>query len=387
MAILYAGKQVVIPPNPHPGTLGALEGEFDAHATREICGPTTALKLIDPRQAIINIYTSGSTGKPKPIRKTLAQFEAELCVLESLWGQGLGQATIIGSVPHFHFYGLLFRLFWPVAAGRVFDAVTCAQPDLLKSRLSLFANTVLISSPALLSRLPELMPLNEIRPLPRRIFSSGGPLPAGAAAAFQGQLGHAPTEVFGSTETGGVAWRRQEKNDQWTPMPGIQIQCEEDGALSIRSPFLIDTRPYRMDDAACLLANGKFQLRGRLDRVVKIEEKRLSLSDMEARLAAHPLVSEVALVALSGRRQRVGAALVLKAEGQQVLAASGKLLLTQTLRRYLSAYFDAVLLPRHWRFIAQLPINERGKLITADVARLFAYPAAPEAGPVWSAHH
>ena len=274
-----------------------------------------------------------------------------------------------------------------MAAGRVFDAVTCAQPDLLKSRLSLFADTVLISSPALLSRLPELMPLNEIRPLPRRIFSSGGPLPAGAAAAFHGQLGHAPTEVFGSTETGGVAWRRQEKNDQWTPMPGIQIQCEEDGALSIRSPFLIDTRPYRMDDAACLLANGKFQLRGRLDRVVKIEEKRLSLSDMEARLAAHPLVSEVALVALSGRRQRVGAALVLKAEGQQVLAASGKLLLTQTLRRYLSAYFDAVLLPRHWRFIAQLPINERGKLITADVARLFAYPAAPEAGPVWSAHH
>ena len=55
LAILYAGKQVVIPPNPHPGTLGALEGEFDAHATREICGPTTALKLIDPRQAIINI--------------------------------------------------------------------------------------------------------------------------------------------------------------------------------------------------------------------------------------------------------------------------------------------------------------------------------------------
>jgi acyl-coenzyme A synthetase/AMP-(fatty) acid ligase len=44
-----------------------------------------------------------------------------------------------------------------------------------------------------------------------------------------------------------------------------------------------------MDDGIELMPDGRFRLLGRLDRVVKIEEKRLSLPEMEARLAASPL--------------------------------------------------------------------------------------------------
>ncbi len=374
-ALLHSGKQVVIPPNLQPGMLSQLSTAFDAIADMQTlparASGAAAFTRIDPHAAIINIYTSGSTGEPKQIRKTLAQFETEVAVLETLWGNMLGQACIVASAPHYHFYGLLFRLFWPLSAGRPFDTVTCAQPNTLAERLALLEDTALISSPALLSRLPDLIHLPDLQPMPKLIFSSGGPLPAAAASEFHRQLGRAPTEVFGSTETGGIAWRRQESNDTWTPMPGIHVGREVDGALLLRSPFLLESTPWRMDDAVELLANGCFLLLGRLDRVVKIEEKRLSLPDMEARLATHPWVATTAAVALSGRRQSIGAVVILNAQGQQQLGTLGRRETSLALRRHLATHFESVLLPRHWSFPEQLPINERGKLTHASLSALF----------------
>jgi acyl-coenzyme A synthetase/AMP-(fatty) acid ligase/3-hydroxymyristoyl/3-hydroxydecanoyl-(acyl carrier protein) dehydratase len=371
---------VVIPPNAQAGTLHLLADAFDAIVTDEMpVGPTATIALppLNPQTALIDLYTSGSTGAPKQVRRTLAQFEAEIEALEALWGSAIGNACILASAPHQHIYGLLFRLLWPLAAGRAFDSVTCAHPDTLGERLALLgqsADCVLISSPAQLSRLPELVPLDSLSPPPKIIFSSGGPLPADSAAAFYRQLGYAPTEVFGSTETGGIAWRRQEGQDDsdvWTPLPGIAVECDDDGALSLRSPFLADQAAWRMDDAIALLPNNSFRLLGRLDRVVKIEEKRLSLPDLEAQLLAHPWVSSAAAVALTGQRQSIGAVVVLSATGRQQLNTQGRRDTTQQLRRHLATYFDAVLLPRRWRFPEQLPIDKRGKQTQAALTALF----------------
>jgi acyl-coenzyme A synthetase/AMP-(fatty) acid ligase/3-hydroxymyristoyl/3-hydroxydecanoyl-(acyl carrier protein) dehydratase len=374
LALLHAGKQVVIPPNTQAGTLTQLAAAFDATAGDAPSGQAFQFAPIDPQSAIIDLYTSGSTGEPKRVRKTLAQFEAEIAALEALWGDTLGQSSIIASAPHQHIYGLLFRLLWPLSAGRPFDSVTCAHPDTLSERLALLQDTALVSSPAQLSRLPELVPLDSLNPAPTMIFSSGGPLPAGTASEFHRQLGQAPTEVFGSTETGGIAWRRQEgqpDSDAWTPLPGIGVDCNDEGALLLNSPFLTDAAPWRMDDAIEPLPGGRFRLRGRLDRIVKIEEKRLSLPAMEAQLLAHPWISAAAAVALPGHRQSVGAVVELTAEGKQQLKAQGKRDITQQLRRHLAAHFEAVLLPRRWRFPEHLPLNARGKLTQSTLEAMF----------------
>lgn len=374
LALLHAGKQVAIPPNTQPGTLAQLADTFDTIVSDEVLvshADPASLQPIDPHTAIIDLYTSGSTGQPKLVRKTLAQFEAEIEALETLWGTALGHAVITATAPHHHIYGLLFRLLWPLSAGRTFDTVTCAHPDTLSERLALLGDTVLVSSPAQLSRLPELIPLTSLTPAPRLIFSSGGPLPAVAATEFHRQLGQAPTEIFGSTETGGIAWRRHDDDDAWTPLPGITVSCGSDRALSLSSPFLADTAPWRMDDAIELLPNNRFRLCGRLDRVVKIEEKRLSLPDMESRLATHPWVATSATVPLAGRRQSVGAAVVLTPEGQKHLITMGRRDTAKQLRLHLAAHFEAVLLPRRWRFPEQLPINEREKLTHAALTALF----------------
>jgi 3-hydroxymyristoyl/3-hydroxydecanoyl-(acyl carrier protein) dehydratase len=377
-ALLYAGKRAIVPPNTLPGTLRALSeaGAFEARcseATPEEDG-ARRLEAIDPKAAFIDLYTSGSTGEPKRIPKTLAQFETEVAVLESRWGAEVGASSIVSTSPHQHIYGLLFRLFWPLSAGRTFDAVMCSHPGMLKERLFAFQDAVLVSSPAQLSRLPELVDLAGFAPIPKMIFSSGGPLPGAVAAQFYARWGRAPLEVFGSTETGGIAWRAQtgeSGSECWTPFGGIDIQQSESGALVLTSPYL-GMRPHEMEDRIALLPDGRFRSLGRLDRVAKIEEKRVSLPEMENRLCEYPHVVEAAVIPLSGRRKSLGAALVLDAEGRRRLATEGRRAVIDSLRRRLAENYEDVLIPRYWRFPESLPLNERGKISDDALFKLFA---------------
>lgn len=354
LAALANDHVAVIPPNFQPQTLAAFA---------ELPAP------VDVLPQAIELYTSGSSGDPKCVQKTLHQLEAECDVLECCWGSAAAAATVIATTPHHHIYGLLFRVLWPLLAGRPFDNATIAEPSTLVERLRVAETAVLISSPAQLSRLHQLLDLSALPHKPLLTFSSGGPLDADTAACYQHTWGAAPIEVYGSTESGGIAWRRQDLGLRWTPLPQVQLTTDTDDALLVRSPFLPDEAPLRMEDAAEFDADGTFLLHGRLDRIVKIEEKRLSLPEMEAWLRDHPEVSAavVSPLTLSGRTV-VGAVVALKSEADRkpMIAA---------LREHLRQRFDNVLLPRRWRFVDALPFNERGKLAQAEIARLLE--AAP----------
>lgn len=356
LAALADGHVPVIPPNFQPETLAAF-----AAMAKPMELPANTLEL----------YTSGSTGEPKCIRKSLRQLEAECGVLESCWGVAAGGSTVAATTPHHHIYGLLFRLLWPLTAGRPIDNATIAEPSSLTERLSSLMDVVLVSSPAQLSRLPQLADLAAMTRRPRLVFSSGGPLPPELARHYADAWGNAPVEVFGSTETGGIAWRRQSKDSPaWTPLPRVQLAADADGALLVRSPFLPDDSPLRMEDAVEFGPDGSFVLRGRLDRIVKIEEKRLSLPEMENWLDRHPAVAAAAVVPVPmGRRTVVGAVVVPRSglpEDRKDLAA--------TLKDHLKQRYDAVLLPRRWRFVERLPYSERGKLAVDDLLNLLSKP-------------
>ncbi len=393
-AVWHAGRRALLPPSLREGAIAELRDQADGILDHPATWPAASMeglepKPLDPARASLDLFTSGSGGQPKRITKSLAQLDTEVAILEQRWGDQDG-GPVLATVPHHHIYGLLFRLLWPLAAGRPFDNQTCTAPEFLLARLEELGPGRVISSPSQLARMHELISLQSLAGRATRIFSSGGPLHAATARRFQTALGEAPLEIFGSTETGGIAWRIQdgETNDAdkdagatgaqpicashaWTPFPEVAVSVSETGALTLISPFLPDTTPLVTEDAAELLADGRFRLLGRLDRIVKIEEKRLSLADMEARLAGHPWVREAALVVLVGRRQTLGALLVLSEDGRKILDAKGRAACAQALRRHLSRWFDAVLLPRQWRYHDALPYNERGKLAIVDLIRQF----------------
>lgn len=332
---------------------------------------------LDLDQCSLSLCTSGSSGEPKRIDKTLRQLANEVEALEQLWGADLGQACIIGSVATQHIYGLLFRVLWPLCAGRPFVRRQLAFSEDLQRASREYPAFAWVASPALLKRMGDNLDWPALSAV-RRVFSSGGALPPEAAQSLQQRLQQWPTEILGSSETGGIAWRQGES--LWQPFAGIELSQDSDGALLIASPYLPAGHVEHSADAARIAADGRFELLGRLDRIVKLEEKRISLPMLEQALAAHDWVAEARLGVVQENRASLGALLVLSESGLFALREHGRRGLTENLRKHLSQHCEALALPRRWRLLRQMPLNSQGKLAQADVEALLlaARPKAPE---------
>ncbi|MBM3117134.1 AMP-binding protein [Jeongeupia naejangsanensis] len=324
----------------------------------------------------LRVFTSGSTGAPSSIAKTLDQLRNETDALEAAFGAAIPQdARIVATVPHQHLYGLLFRVLWPLAAGRAFDCDTLAYPESVWSLPARRAQ-VLVASPAILKRIPTVPDRGAIAARFDAVFSSGGPLPPDANLAARALLGSRITEVYGSSETGGIA-HRHDPQDAWTPQPGVEIALDDDGLLQVRSPFLATDGWLATNDRAAI-NDGRLTLLGRADRIVKVEEKRVSLSRIEQLLAGCNEVDTARTLLLSRQRDEVAAVVVLSAAGCAALARDGKASLDRRLRDALAGDIERVGLPRRWRYVAALPQNDMGKTPESLLAALFAPPTEPE---------
>jgi acyl-coenzyme A synthetase/AMP-(fatty) acid ligase/3-hydroxymyristoyl/3-hydroxydecanoyl-(acyl carrier protein) dehydratase len=418
----HAGKTVIVPGDMQDDTVVRLRAASDGFLgdlPGALVRPTPALDAaftaLDRDAMRLIVYTSGTNGEPLAIPKKLAQLDAEVRALEARFGAlcdtGLAPVNLApetvaagdavlglddddaaeppplvwATVTHQHIYGLLFRVLWPLAAGRPFVAERLVFNEEIAQRIT--GPAVLVASPAHLRRLPEALAWSAARDGLRAVFSSGGPLPPEAAEAAVALLGVAPVEVYGSSETGGVGWRQRARHgDTWQPLPGIEFRIE-DGELCVRSPHLPDLTWWRTSDRATPAGDGMdgFELHGRADRIVKIEEKRVSLTAIEQRLAASPDVAEARVLMLAAEPHVVDAngAIVAHAArpavvaalteaGRAKLARIGKPALVAELRADLLAAVDRVALPRRWRFVDVLPVNAQGKSTEALLGALFA---------------
>jgi len=80
----------------------------------------------------------------------------------------------------------------------------------------------------------------------------------------------------------------------------------------------------------------------------------------------------------------VGAVVALSEAGQEALDAQGRRALGAALVEHLAAYWDRVLLPRAWRYVAELPRDAQGKITQAALIELLdpASERAPVRTPV-----
>ncbi|SQF94470.1 AMP-dependent synthetase/ligase [Paucimonas lemoignei] len=378
-----AGVSVLLPADLQAQTRERWSGEVDCWLTdqpgdsklQELLADPLPPALLDLDACSLSLCTSGSSGEPKLIEKRLRQLANEVQALEELWGAELGAACIIGSVATQHIYGLLFRVLWPLSAGRSFMRKQLPFPEDLQRASREHPTFAWVASPALLKRMGDNLDWPGLSKV-RRVFSSGGALPAEAASSLQQRLGQWPTEILGSSETGGIAWRQGES--LWQAFAGVELGQDADGALRISSPYLPAGHIEQTADAVRLNADGRFELLGRLDRVVKLEEKRISLPLLEHALVAHEWVSEARLGVIQENRASLGALLVLSDSGLHALRNKGRRTLTETLRKHLSAHCEAIALPRRWRMVRQLPLNAQGKLPQADVQALLLAPRAQQ---------
>ncbi|WP_137174326.1 AMP-binding protein [Massilia sp. HP4] len=327
--------------------------------------------------AAMVVYTSGSTGVPTPIPKRLSQLTSEVAALETQFGAVLGDADVIATVSHQHIYGLLFRILWPLAAGRPIHAARHEFPEALAPALAA-RPCILLASPAHLKRLPAHLDWSGAARMLRTVFSSGGMLEQAASRHAADLLGKAPVEVYGSSESGGVAWRRRDAGEEWTPLPGVRWRLDGSGALEVASPFAAPDGWLALADRVEPRADDRFVLRGRADRIVKIEEKRVSLDAIEAALSNTGLVREARVLCVpDGARQSLAAFVLPSEEGNALLEQGGKPALNARLRAALAPVVEAVALPRRWRYLDAWPVNAQGK---TPQSQLLALLEAPRAG-------
>lgn len=337
---------------------------------------TPELGSLDLQLSKLILFTSGSSGQAKAVEKDLACLNRELQALETCFGETLQSSDIVATVSHQHIYGLLFRLLWPLATGRPFwDQQILESAHVLKLARQSQQRICWISSPAHLHRLHAGLDWQASKNHLCAVFSSGGPLAQEHAWQLKQLAGQAAIEVFGSTETGGIAYRSQQPGhiDDWQPLPEVQIKQQQQRLL-IRSPHLYPQTEswYPCDDAIELKAHNRFQLKGRLDRIVKLEAKRLSLPELEAAIKALDWIEDCYCFTRSNSaRQVLVCAAVLTPLGIDEEQSTGKAALVKRMRQQLGLAFELSTIPRKWRFCQQIPLTSQGKIDAMALQELF----------------
>jgi len=326
-------------------------------AERAPCAP------ISPQAELLRIFTGGSTGTPQIWAKNGG----------NLFGEGLSLARhfavtekdcIVATVPPYHIYGLLFSVILPLVSGASVVMATPSFPGEIGEVIREQGATLLAGIPPHYRALRGKTIAGSSL---RLAFSSAGMLDAEDNEAFSQMNKVGIVEVYGSTETGGIATRNRHLGEtSFTAFPDVSWRIKEE-RLCVRSPFLSPELPAAADgffttgDRVERSGTNRFILKGRVDGVTKVGGKRVDLEEVRAVIKKVPKVSDCVVMALpdSGGREHRIVALVQGAEVDMNL-----------LRQSLADSLEFYALPRVLKTIDRIPLQENGKYDRDAIIRL-----------------
>jgi acyl-coenzyme A synthetase/AMP-(fatty) acid ligase len=301
------------------------------------------------RQIAAIVFTSGSTGEPVPYRKTwgslvrVAQAEIEILGLRSRRGMAL-----VGTVPPQHVFGLEATVLTVMQGGLALHARRPFYPaDIRADLASLPRPRGLVTSPVHLRVLldePDALPPADF------LLCATAPLSPQLAAQAEARFGAPLHEIYGCTESGGIASRRTVKTGEWRVMKDVALRADGEGTWARGGHVEIEVP---LADVIELRGRGKFLLHGRTADLVNIAGKRTSLAHLNYHLNS-----------IEGVRD--GTFVVPEQEGETVTRLTAYVvapgLSGEDLMKALRQRIDAAFLPRPLHFVDALPRNEVGKL-------------------------
>ncbi len=313
--------------------------------------PATRPKKAD--SVFMQLFTGGSTGTPKVWSKTAINLFAEAAYQADKY-IFTGSDLVAATVPPYHIYGLLYTVMAPFLASAAVLPGTYVFPGEITAILKGKPVTILVSVPVHY----RLLKGTELRaPKLRLAFSSAGPLDREDAAAFFRLTGVGPEEIYGSTETGGIACKSSATGrDELEPFECLEWKISHD-RLCVKSPFVspdlpVDSRGFfTTGDRASAAGEGHFTLLGRADGVVKVGGKRVDLNDVQDRIKRIPGVRDAFAISMSGRKGR----------GTDIAAVIETDLDENEVRAILSETLEQYAVPRRIRTVSKMPSTSTGK--------------------------
>ncbi len=310
--------------------------------------------------------TGGTTGRPRLWAKTAGNLLDEAA--EHAYALQVDESDhIVSTAVPYHAYGLMFSVLLPLFAHATVERSSPFFPGDIAHQIETSRATILVSTPTHLRALAASL---TARHHLRLVISSSAPLSPVDAATFHARTGIWPLEIYGSTETGGVAVRRQDvAGAPWSPLPKVEVG-QEGELLTVRSPSVSASDSgsdhFITADRTELLADGRFHLLGRADSMVKVGGKRVDLAEVETALAG-----------LTGVRDAVALAVPCElGRGHDIVALAASERLASDLLRELREKLPTPAWPRRLRCVAAIPLTAVGK---RDRAAILQYLAAQPA--------
>jgi acyl-coenzyme A synthetase/AMP-(fatty) acid ligase len=285
-------------------------------------------------------------------------------------------STVLGPVDHVvtfaprgHLYGHLFGVVLPEVLGVGVDDLS--GDPLAVPGSPMRPRTLYVCLPSSWPALRALV-AGDADLAGSAVVHSTGPVTPGTSRVLAGlaDRGVAAVELFGSTETGGIAYRPMvagASGEPWRLLADVELVGEPgaDGTcpLRVRGPRLARPRgrptppeTYELTDVIRPLADRRFELLGRRSRLVKINGRRCDLGIVEEAVSA--TVPGIDVVCVGVRDQACGEHYELFCAG-----ASGDP------ARWLPAALGTLPAPRAVHRVGRIPRTITGKV---RIDRLFA---------------
>lgn len=322
------------------------------------------LKLDDDFGAYL--YTSGSTGEPKRVEKKMRYMNEEARLLSSFVREDLEGSILTSSVYPYHMYGFTFSICLPMCLKiALYPQLIHYSEELCALR---FEKIAFISSPAFISRLDFAL-----KP-PALCFASsaGGPLKLERRIRFRQWCKITLFDIYGSTESGVVGVRRGEGLENKAPLTaleGVSIEGNDEDGYTLHSPLVADG-VLKLDDKIEILDAGHFRLKGRVDRIVKIEEKRVSLDAVEQKIKECCACQECRALPVSKGERVLLAVAVVPSDPKVTEEPALQKEFVRALRLKLAQSCDQSAVPRLIRVTPALPCNAMGKIDTPALKQI-----------------
>ncbi len=296
----------------------------------------------------ISFLTSGSTGAPKKINISLRNLIAEAeDMIEAI--DFSKAAQFITTTTLAHHYGCTVCLFVPMLLNIPINTKRILYPEEI-----IMENTALISSPSFLSKLVKysVLPPN----IPFVITSAGAKLEVNVFDYWNKCT--RIVDMYGCTETGVLAYK-DTPNQNMKLLKRVKINNN-----IVKCPYMT-SEEFQLSDSIEILPDG-IRVLGRSDRIVKIQEERISLAEIEKYINEIDGIEQSYCLKIG---EKLAAVVILTDDGKNKLIKDGLFDFIKNLKSLLKEKTRIV--PQKWKFLDEFPQNSLGKTDNDYIKSLF----------------
>jgi acyl-coenzyme A synthetase/AMP-(fatty) acid ligase len=413
-AVLFSGNAPILVNNKLKGTLHSLETLFDYVLTDEKNRKHIEkyLKVDSDRLLLLNgddedktntqlqytertvsgndkmlyLFTSGSTGKPKLIEKTYSNIIIEVEFLKDLLHTDK-QDLYLPLVPTFHIYGLLFSVLLPIYTGGSIRLDMPFSPSGIIEDGLIRNSNIVVGNPTQYISVSKFFGEYEKRDFKhiKYCISSTMAIDSEIIIKFYKEAGIKIIELYGSTETGGIAYRKYYDSPYWKVFPYIEYQINSDydksdaesnqddgndniGILELDSPTLSKQKSdngekwFSTGDVVELNDNDakSFTLLGRVNQIIKTGGNRVSAIEVENVIKKGSLVKDIVVIGVRTKdiRGEVVVAYVELSKNESSESAT-----IRNIKEYCQERLPDFKIPKTFVVLPNIPRGANGKVL------------------------